>query len=58
VKHTAVAFVVGVIYLAILYALVRPGSPAAAVVQTISSAMVAVVGSATGYNQNKGSSNG
>jgi hypothetical protein len=50
--------VVGAVYLAILYALVRPGSPASAVVKTISSALVAVVGSATGYNQTEGSSNG
>jgi xanthosine utilization system XapX-like protein len=44
-------FLVGVIYIAIIYALVRPTSPAAGVVQTISDAMVGVVGSATGYNQ-------
>jgi hypothetical protein len=55
VTGIATDFVVGALYLAILYALVRPGSPAAAVVKTISSALVAVVGSATGYNQSGGS---
>lgn len=48
----ATNLVAGAVYLAILYALVRPGSPAAAVVKTVSTALVAVVGSATGYNQN------
>lgn len=42
---------IGIIFLAILFSLVRPYSPAASVVQIVSSALVAVVGSATGYNQ-------
>lgn len=42
---------IGVIYVAIVFSLVRPGSPAATVVQTVSNALVGVVGSATGYNQ-------
>lgn len=42
-------FLIGVIYLAILYSLVRPGSPAAGTVKTITDALVGIVGSATGY---------
>lgn len=42
---------IGIIYLAIVYSLVRPGSPAAATVKTVSNALIGVVGSATGYNQ-------
>lgn len=52
--RTLTEFLVGVLFLAIIYSLVRPGSPAANVVQTISTALVAVVGSATGYNQSGG----
>lgn len=44
-------FIVGVIYLAIIYALVRPSSPAASVVAFVSGALVAVVRSATGFHQ-------
>ena len=47
-------FAVGVLYIAILYALVRPGSPAAAVVKTVSEALVGVIGNATGYSQTGG----
>lgn len=43
-------FLIGVIYLAIVYTLVRPGSPAATVIKTTSNALVGVVGSTTGYN--------
>lgn len=43
-------FLVGVLYVAILYALVRPNSPAANVIKIISNTLIAVVGSATGYN--------
>lgn len=42
-------YLVGAIYLAIVYSLVRPGSPAAGVVQTVSNALVAVVSTATGF---------
>ena len=47
-------FAVGVLYIAILYALVRPGSPAAAVVKTVSDALIGIVGNATGYYQTGG----
>lgn len=43
--------IVGAVYVAIVYSLVRPSSPAASVIQTISQALIGVVGSATGYNQ-------
>lgn len=43
-------FVVGIIFVAIVYSLVRPGSPAAEAINNIFKAMVAVVGSASGYN--------
>lgn len=51
-KLSAIAgeVLIGVIYLAIVYALVRPGSPAAGAVQTISNLMIGVVGNVTGYN--------
>lgn len=42
---------IGIIYLAIVFALVRPGSPAAAVVKIVSNALIGIVGSVTGYNQ-------
>ena len=45
------SFLVGALYLAIVYALVRPGSPAAGIVKTISDALIGVVGSATGAYQ-------
>lgn len=41
---------IGVIYLAIVFTVVRPGSPAASVVKTTSNALIGVVGSTTGYN--------
>ena len=41
---------IGVIYIAIVYALVRPGSPAAGAVTTISNLMIGLVGSVTGSN--------
>ena len=41
-------FLIGVVYVAIVYALVRPGSPAASVITSISRALTGVVGSATG----------
>lgn len=50
-KNVLGEFLIGSIYLAIVYALVRPGSPAAGVVQTVGNALVSVVGSATGYHQ-------
>lgn len=45
-------FLIGVIYVAILYALVRPGSPAAGAVNTVSNALAAVVATATGNTNN------
>lgn len=57
-RKTAAEFTIGIIYLAILYALVRPSSPAAPVVAAVSSALVAVIGSATGYNQTGSVTNG
>lgn len=44
-------FLIGVLYLAIVYALVRPGSPAATVVHTISDALIGVVANVTGYSE-------
>jgi hypothetical protein len=44
-------FVVGAVYLAIVYSLVRPNSPAAGAIKNVSDALIGVVGSATGYNQ-------
>jgi xanthosine utilization system XapX-like protein len=44
-------FIVGAIYVAIIYSMVRPHSPAAGAVKNISDALIGVVGSATGYNQ-------
>lgn len=38
-----------IIILAILYGLVRPGSQAAAAVTEVSTALIALVGAATGY---------
>lgn len=43
-------FLIGVVYLAIVYAVVRPNSPAGTAIQSIGNALVGVVGSATGYN--------
>lgn len=40
---------IGVVFLAIVFTLVRPKSPAAAVVKTLSTALIGVVGSTTGY---------
>lgn len=42
---------IGVVYLAIVFTLVRPTSPAAGVIQTLGTALTGVVGSVTGYNQ-------
>lgn len=44
-------FLIGAVYVAIVYSLVRPGSPAASVIKTVSSAMVGIVGTVTGYTQ-------
>lgn len=49
-------FITGTIYVAILYMLVRPNSPAATTIQTVSNALIAVVGNATGA-QNLGGVN-
>lgn len=50
-RDYAAQFLAGALYVAILYTLVRPGSPAAGAIKTVGSALTAVVGSATGYNQ-------
>lgn len=42
-------FLTGVILLAILYGLARPGSKAATAIADVTTAMVALVGAATGY---------
>lgn len=42
-------FLTYVVILAILYTLVRPNSPAETAITDISKAMIAVVGTATGY---------
>ena len=43
-------FLIGAIYVAIVYSLVRPGSPATSVITTITQALTGVIGSATGSN--------
>ncbi len=43
-------FVIGAIYVAIVYTLVRPNSPAAATIKVVSSAMTGLVRSTTGYH--------
>lgn len=43
-------FVVGAVYVAIVYTLVRPNSPAAATIKVITSAMTGLVRSTTGYH--------
>lgn len=48
-------FIVAILYLAIIYMLVRPGSPAANVIKTITQAGVSIVGEATGSNSLGGS---
>lgn len=40
---------IGALYLAIVFAVVRPGSPAASAVSQISNALVGVVQTVTGY---------
>lgn len=55
-SRIAAEVLIGVIYLAIVYVLVRPGSPAATAVKTITGALVGVVGSVTGYSQVGGTS--
>ena len=42
-------FITGVIILGIIYGLVRPGSKAATAVTDVTTALVALVGAATGY---------
>lgn len=42
-------FLVGVILLAILYGLARPGSRAAAAIADVSAALIALVSAATGF---------
>ena len=49
-------FLTGILYLAILYVLVRPGSPGANIIKTLFSTLVAVVGEATGSSALGGSS--
>lgn len=44
-------FLIGIVYLAMLFVLVRPGSPAAGAVKNISNTLIWIVGSATGYTQ-------
>lgn len=50
-------YIAASIYLAILYVMVRPGSPGANIVKTLFSTLVAVVGEATGSSALGGSSN-
>lgn len=40
---------IGVLYLAIVFSLVRPTSPAAGVIKTVGDALTGVVGAVTGY---------
>jgi hypothetical protein len=49
-------FITAILYLAIIYVLVRPGSPAANVIKTITQTLVSVVGEATGSSALGGSS--
>jgi hypothetical protein len=45
----------GIVIVAIIYSLVRPGSAAGTAVADISAALIAVVGAATGYQASTGS---
>jgi hypothetical protein len=42
-------FITGVIILGILYGLARPGSKAAAAISDVATALISLVGAATGY---------
>lgn len=42
--------IIGAVYLAILYSLVRPGSKSAALIADISKVLISVVGATTGYD--------
>lgn len=48
----------GIIIVAIIYSLVRPGSQAATAVADVSTALVAIVGAATGYQATTTSTGG
>jgi hypothetical protein len=43
-------FIIGAIIVAIIYMLVRPGAPAAAAVQDVSTALAGLIKTATDYN--------
>lgn len=47
-------FLTGIIIVAIVYSLVRPGSNGGQAVKDISTALIAIVGTATGYTTNNG----
>lgn len=47
-KHILVEVIVGSIYLAIIYTLVRPSSPSTAVIKALSNALIGVVQQTTG----------
>lgn len=46
--------VTGVIIVAIIFLLVRPGSPAGSAVKDVSAALASLVKTATGYSQSEG----
>jgi hypothetical protein len=50
--------VTGVIIIAIIFMLVRPGSPAGTAVTDLSEALAALVGTATGYTSSSGTTGG
>jgi hypothetical protein len=51
-------YLTGVILVAIIYSLVRPGSQASAAVGDVSTALIALVGAATGYQATTGATAG
>lgn len=58
ISDNLVFFITGCIYIAILYVLVRPNSPGAAAVKTVSDALVTVVKNASGYTSPPSGGNG
>jgi dolichol kinase len=46
--------VIGVIIVAIIFTLVRPGSPSGSAITQISDALASLIGTATEYNVNSG----
>lgn len=48
-KGTIGEVFIGAVYVAILFSLVRPGAPSSGLISSVSSALVGLVGTVTGY---------